>query len=112
MREGLLYGALRVGRLSEGQSEGRELLSVTKTYGTLGFGLREDKRILRRFVLRMTMVGALFLGMTMFSGVSDYGAQSAMKMLVSCGALALRFDAQTSFFPSGLNMGKPSKPGL
>ncbi len=44
--------------------------------------------------------------------VSDYGTQSAMKILVSCGALALRFDAQTSFFPSGLNMGKPSKPGL
>ena len=41
-----------------------------------------------------------------------YGTQSAMKILVSCGALALRFEAHTSFFPSGLNMGKPSKPSL
>jgi hypothetical protein len=35
-----------------------------------------------------------------------------MKIFVSCGALALRFDAHTNFFPSGENIGKPSKPSL
>jgi hypothetical protein len=46
------------------------------------------------------------------SHIGTYGAQSPMKMFVSCGALALRFDAHTSFLPSGENMGKPSKPSL
>lgn len=41
-----------------------------------------------------------------------YGTQSAMKTFVSCGSLALRFEAQTRFFPSGLNIGNPSNPGL
>src|ERR1700739_4939160 len=41
-----------------------------------------------------------------------YGSQSAIKIFVSCGTLAPRFEAQTSFLPLGLNMGKPSKPGL
>lgn len=40
-----------------------------------------------------------------------YSAQSAMKMFVSCGALWLRFEAQTSRLPSEENMGKASKPG-
>ncbi len=35
--------------------------------------------------------------------------QSATKTLVSCGFALKRFEHQTSFFPSGLNMGKPSK---
>src|ERR1700722_20659970 len=43
------------------------------------------------------------------SALVDYGAQSAMKILVSCGALALRLEAQTNCLPSGLNMGNPSK---
>ena len=37
--------------------------------------------------------------------------QSAMKMLVSPGFAALRLEANTSFVPSGLNMGKPSNSG-
>ena len=41
-----------------------------------------------------------------------YGTQSPIKIFVSCGALALRFDAHTNFFPSGENMGKPSNPSL
>ena len=41
-----------------------------------------------------------------------YGTQSAMKMLVSCGTLPLRPETHTSFFPSGLNIGKPSKPSV
>ena len=48
----------------------------------------------------------------LFCNRAAYGAQSAMKIFVSCGALALRFEAHTSFLPSGLNMGNPSKPGL
>ncbi len=32
-----------------------------------------------------------------------YGARSAIKTFVSCGAWALRFEAHTRFFPSGLN---------
>ena len=43
---------------------------------------------------------------------NPYGTQSPIKIFVSCGALALRFDAHTSFFPSGENIGKPSKPSL
>src|SRR6267143_1304080 len=34
--------------------------------------------------------------------------QSATNMLVSCGLASCRLDAQTSFLPSGLNIGKPS----
>ncbi len=41
-----------------------------------------------------------------------YGTQSAMKILVSCGALPFRFEAHTSFFPSGENIGNPSNPSL
>lgn len=41
----------------------------------------------------------------------SYGAQSATKTLVSCG-LPLRLLAKISFFPSEVNMGKPSKVGL
>ena len=41
-----------------------------------------------------------------------YSTQSAMKMSVSCGFCGLRFEAQTSFFPSGENMGKLSKTVL
>ena len=39
-----------------------------------------------------------------------YGTQSAMKRLISSRLLAPRCDAHTSLVPSGLNMGKPSKP--
>src|ERR1019366_1429340 len=42
---------------------------------------------------------------------SAYSTQSAMKMLVSCGTLPLRFDAHTSRLPSEVNMGKASKSG-
>ena len=38
-----------------------------------------------------------------------YSTQSAMKMFVSPRVLALRFEAKTSFLPSGVNIGKPSK---
>ncbi len=38
--------------------------------------------------------------------------QSATKMLVSWGTLPLRLLAKAMRFPSGLNMGKPSKVGL
>jgi hypothetical protein len=34
-----------------------------------------------------------------------------MKRLVSPGLFGLRLEAQTSFFPSGLHMGKLSKSG-
>ena len=39
-----------------------------------------------------------------------YGAQSAMKTLISCGDLALRLEMKTSFLPSGENCGKALKP--
>src|SRR6266540_2137102 len=39
-----------------------------------------------------------------------YSAQSAMKTFVSPTRLPLRFEAKTSFLPSGENIGKPSKP--
>ena len=42
----------------------------------------------------------------------SYGTQSPIKMFVSCGAFAFRFEAHTSFFPSGENIGKPSNPSL
>src|SRR5271166_4886467 len=42
---------------------------------------------------------------------SSYSTQSAMKILVSCGALPLRFDAHTNLLPSDVNMGKESKSG-
>src|SRR5690606_32257752 len=35
--------------------------------------------------------------------------QSAMKTFMSPGLEAFRFDAKTSFLPSGLNIGKPLK---
>src|SRR5574337_1276577 len=38
-----------------------------------------------------------------------YCFQSAMKISVSCGFIGFRFEAQTSFRPSGENMGKLSK---
>lgn len=41
----------------------------------------------------------------------DYSTQSAMKMLVSCSTVPLRFEAQTSRLPSEENIGKASKPG-
>ena len=41
-----------------------------------------------------------------------YGTQSAMKMLVSPWDLPCRFEAKTSFFPSGVNIGKPSNVSL
>ena len=44
--------------------------------------------------------------------VSYYGTQSAMNTLVSCATLPLRPEIQTNFLPSGLNMGKPSKPSV
>src|SRR5690606_20626708 len=37
------------------------------------------------------------------------GTQSAIKTLVSPSLAALRFEAKTSFLPSGENIGKPSK---
>ncbi len=40
-----------------------------------------------------------------------YSTQSAMKMLVSCGTLPLRFEAHTSRLPSEVNMGNASKSG-
>ena len=42
---------------------------------------------------------------------SPYSTQSAMKILVSCGALPLRFEAHTNRLPSEVNMGKESKSG-
>ena len=42
----------------------------------------------------------------------SYCTQSAMKTLVSPSAFALRLDANTSFFPSGENIGKPSNVSL
>ncbi len=39
-----------------------------------------------------------------------YSAQSAMKTFVSPTRFPFRFEAKTSFFPSGENIGKPSKP--
>ena len=44
-----------------------------------------------------------------FSVVGPYSTQSAMKMSVCLGFCGSRFDAQTSFLPSGENMGKESK---
>src|ERR1043165_7447370 len=41
-----------------------------------------------------------------------YSIQSAMKTLVSPRTLPLRFEAKASLWPSGENMGKPSKEGL
>ena len=41
----------------------------------------------------------------------DYSTQSAMKMLVSCSTVPLRFEAQTRRLPSEENIGKASKPG-
>jgi hypothetical protein len=41
-----------------------------------------------------------------------YSTQSAIKRLVSWGLLPLRLEAQTSFLPSELNMGKASKSGV
>ncbi len=40
---------------------------------------------------------------------ATHSIQSAMKTLVSPRFLAFRFEAKTSFLPSGENMGKPSK---
>ena len=45
-------------------------------------------------------------------GRPDYSTQSAMKMFVSPGLAALRLEAKTSRFPSGLNIGKASNSGL
>ena len=45
-------------------------------------------------------------------GSRSHSTQSAMKMLVSPGLAALRLEAKTSRFPSGLNMGKASNSGL
>ncbi len=42
---------------------------------------------------------------------SFHSAQSAIKMLVSCGSLPLRFEAHTSFLPSDVNIGNESKSG-
>jgi len=39
-----------------------------------------------------------------------YSAQSAMKTFVSPTRFPFRFEAKTSFLPSGENIGKPSKP--
>ena len=41
-----------------------------------------------------------------------HSIQSAMNTFVSPRLLALRFDAKTNFFPSGENIGKPSKVSL
>jgi PD-(D/E)XK nuclease superfamily len=41
-----------------------------------------------------------------------HGTQSAINTFVSCGTLALRPEIQTSLLPSGLNIGKPSKPSV
>src|SRR5258708_7922210 len=40
-----------------------------------------------------------------------YSTQSAIKILVSCGSLPLRFDAHTSYLPSEVNIGNESKSG-
>jgi hypothetical protein len=40
-----------------------------------------------------------------------HSTQSAMKIFVSCGALPLRFEAQTRRLPSEENIGKASKSG-
>src|SRR6266404_4530842 len=45
-------------------------------------------------------------------GPSIYSTQSAMKMFVSPRTFPLRFEAKTSFFPSGENIGKPSNVSL
>ena len=42
----------------------------------------------------------------------DYSTQSAMKMFVSPGLAALRLEAKTNRFPSGLNIGNASNSGL
>src|SRR5437660_542074 len=41
-----------------------------------------------------------------------YGLQSAMNTFVSPSTFQFRFDPKTSFFPSGENIGKPSKVSL
>src|SRR5690606_8587756 len=41
--------------------------------------------------------------------IATQSTQSAMKTFVSPGVAELRFDAKTSFLPSGENIGKPSK---
>ena len=41
-----------------------------------------------------------------------YSTQSAMKIFVSPVLAALRFEAKTSFFPSGENIGNPSNVSL
>ena len=41
-----------------------------------------------------------------------YSTQSAMKTFVSPCDFAFRFDAKTSFFPSGENIGNPSNVSL
>src|SRR5688500_12736674 len=42
----------------------------------------------------------------------SYQTQSAINTFVSPGFLAPRFDAKTSFFPSGENIGNPSNVSL
>ncbi len=46
------------------------------------------------------------------AGCMPHSAQSAMKTFVSPRVFALRLDANTSFLPSGENIGKPSKVSL
>src|ERR1700674_1094759 len=41
----------------------------------------------------------------------NHSTQSAMKIFVSCGALPLRFEAQTRRLPSEVTIGKASKSG-
>src|SRR5262245_47984772 len=55
--------------------------------------------VLDPFVLSLTLLLLAYFG----------SFHSARKMLVSPGIFPYRFDANTSFFPSGENMGKPSK---
>ncbi len=43
-------------------------------------------------------------------GAAGYSTQSAMKTFVSPTRLPFRFEANTSFRPSGENIGNPSKP--
>jgi len=70
--------------------------------GTAGTGVDMDSEDQHAIVIRLREVDV----------TGSYGIQSAMKTFVSCGTLALRPEIHTSFFPSGLNIGKPSKPSV
>ncbi len=69
------------------------------------FSSGEARKVTSRFTFSALTSNAGGVG----TGLS---IQSATKMLVSCSTLALRLLAKTRRFPSGLNMGNPSKVGF